>query len=94
MPLGYHEWKFIDQFDLFFIPTPFFSVYSSVVEIKEIGWIKYIPNIKSLPNHFIPQKKIIFVFNFDYLYNSYGLKGLFQYFQPLLDEDTAIKFPQ
>ncbi|MDD5161891.1 hypothetical protein [Rickettsiella endosymbiont of Litargus connexus] len=92
-PLGCYEWKFIDQFDLFFNPISFFSVYSGLTEIKEMGWIKYAPSIKTLPSDFVPRKKIIFVSIFEHLQDFYGLKGLFQYFEPLLDEDTAIKFP-
>jgi hypothetical protein len=92
-PLGFYEWKFIDQFDLFFNPIPFFSVYSGLTEIKEMGWIKYTPTIKTLPSDFVPREKIIFVSIFDYLQDFYGLEGLLQYFKPLLDENTAIKFP-
>jgi hypothetical protein len=93
LPLCHYEWQFIDQFDFFFNPIPFFSVYSGLTEIKEMGWIKYMPGTTTLPTDFVPQKKIIFVSLFDYLQEIYGLAGLFQYFEPLLDENTAIKFP-
>ncbi len=93
MPLGLYEWKFIDQFDLFFNPLPFFPIYANLIQTKEIGWIKYFPTIQTLPLDFSSQKKIIFVSLFDYLQDSYGLEGLFEYLKPLLDEKTAIKFP-
>lgn len=92
-PLGLHEWKFIDQFDLLFNPISCFSIYSNLVKTEEMGWIKYLPTIKTLPDNFIPRKKIIFVSMFDYLQAIYGIEGLFEYFSPLLDENTAIKFP-
>jgi hypothetical protein len=91
-PLGYYEWKFIDQFDLFFNPLPFLPVYLNLTETKELGWINYTPHIKTLPDNFSAKKKILFVSLFIYLQNSYGLSGLFEYFQPLLDENTAVKF--
>lgn len=92
-PLGYYEWKFIDQFDLFFNPMALFPVYSGLTETKELGWIKYTPAIKTIPPDFEPKKKIIFPSLFIYLQNLYGIEGLFNYFEPLLDENTAIKFP-
>lgn len=91
-PLIDKEEKFINLFDIFISPCePFTSIYSSICNTQEGGWIKYLndSNLKKQP---ILNKTVWFVSDFVTLYN-YGIKSLFDFMKPIISQQVAVKFP-